>query len=60
MGNKIKELDPMKAYKYVGLERHTRYLYEVAGMILLQDLQGITRLDLSKDMSVHVSAVWKM
>jgi hypothetical protein len=29
-------------------------------MILLQDLQGITRLDLSKDMSVHVSAVWKM
>jgi hypothetical protein len=31
------------------------YDYEVPGMTLLRDLKGAMRLDLSKDMSVHVS-----
>jgi hypothetical protein len=30
--------------------------YEVAGIILLRELEGAMRLDRSKDMSVHVSA----
>jgi hypothetical protein len=29
--------------------------YEVPGMVSLRDLKGDTRLDRSKDMSVHVS-----
>jgi hypothetical protein len=31
--------------------------YEVPGMILLHDLEGATRLDHSKDISVHVCAM---
>jgi len=35
-------------------EGNTRCAYEVPGMIILPDLKGAMRLDVSKDMSVHV------